>query len=286
MVGPSNDVEKDVKAFLESDRILALSGEGHRFSPVGLGDFPIANRQITESCRQPCERDMIRRIRPSERLLEDEIRILGNSRGPFRNIAEPHGRACESLRRLDGPRNTDGLFEGSDSTGAISRQAMGLTEGQQRLDAAPGIHGFEVFEGRDRLFVVSGRLFPREQSFSLACRLDGKIEGALRIADCDRLMMVMGEFGEHRFERTGMLFIYEGEDRRSMWMKNTYISLDMVFARADGTVTNVITNTIPHLLVSNISTEPAQYVLELNAGTAHRLGIGRDSRLLWEPDDR
>ncbi len=87
-------------------------------------------------------------------------------------------------------------------------------------------------------------------------------------------------------ERTGMLFIYEGEDRRSMWMKNTYISLDMVFARADGTVTNVITNTIPHLLVSNISTEPAQYVLELNAGTAHRLGIGRDSRLLWEPDDR
>jgi hypothetical protein len=36
-------------------------------------------------------------------------------------------------------------------------------------------------------------------------------------------------------ERTGMLFIYETDDIRSMWMKNTYIPLDMVFARSDGT---------------------------------------------------
>ena len=81
-------------------------------------------------------------------------------------------------------------------------------------------------------------------------------------------------------ERTGMLFIYEDEDIRSMWMKNTYIPLDMVFARADGTVTNVITDTVPQTLRSNRSTEPARYVLELNAGTARRLGIGKQSRLV------
>ncbi len=81
-------------------------------------------------------------------------------------------------------------------------------------------------------------------------------------------------------ERTGMLFIYEGEDIQSMWMKNTYISLDMVFARADGSVTNVIANTTPHTLSSNTSTAPAKYVVELNAGTTQRMGIGKNSRLL------
>ena len=85
-------------------------------------------------------------------------------------------------------------------------------------------------------------------------------------------------------ETTGMLFIYPGEDVRSMWMKNTYIPLDMVFARADGSVINVITDTVPQTLHSNKSARPARYVLELNAGTARRLGIGTRSRLLWEDD--
>ena len=79
----------------------------------------------------------------------------------------------------------------------------------------------------------------------------------------------------------GMLFIYGNEAIRSMWMKNTYIPLDMVFARADGRVTNVVTDTVPQTLDSKDSSEPARYVLELNAGTARRLGIGRRSRIIW-----
>jgi uncharacterized membrane protein (UPF0127 family) len=80
----------------------------------------------------------------------------------------------------------------------------------------------------------------------------------------------------------GMLFIYENEAIRSMWMKNTYIPLDMVFARADGSVTNVVTDTVPQTLDSKDSSEPARFVLELNAGTARRLGIGRRSRIIWD----
>ncbi len=83
-------------------------------------------------------------------------------------------------------------------------------------------------------------------------------------------------------ERTGMLFIYDREEIRSMWMKNTYIPLDMVFARADGSVVNVVTDTVPQTLNSNRSAEPALYVLELNAGTARRLGIGSASRIVRE----
>jgi uncharacterized membrane protein (UPF0127 family) len=78
----------------------------------------------------------------------------------------------------------------------------------------------------------------------------------------------------------GMLFIYEDDAIRSMWMKNTYVSLDMVFARADGTVINVVSDTVPQTLNSHFSTEPARFVLELNAGTARKLGIGTRSRLI------
>lgn len=84
-------------------------------------------------------------------------------------------------------------------------------------------------------------------------------------------------------EWTGMLFVYGGERHRSMWMKNTYISLDMVFARRDGSVTNVVEGTVPLSEESVTSSEPASFVLELNAGTTRRLSIDEDSRLVWEP---
>ena len=78
---------------------------------------------------------------------------------------------------------------------------------------------------------------------------------------------------------TGMLFIYEDSDIHSMWMKNTYIPLDMVFARGDGSVSSVIHDTQPLSLTPQASLEPVNYVLELNAGTARRLNIGNRSHL-------
>ena len=84
--------------------------------------------------------------------------------------------------------------------------------------------------------------------------------------------------------RTGMLFIYEEDGYHSMWMKNTYVPLDMIFARSDGSVSSIIADTVPLTLNTQASIEPVRYVLELNAGAARRLGIGTDSRLLWRDD--
>ncbi len=84
-------------------------------------------------------------------------------------------------------------------------------------------------------------------------------------------------------QTTGMLFVYNGDHPVSMWMKNTFIPLDMVFARADGSVSSIIRNTEPQSLKSLASTEAVMFVLELNAGTADRLGIDERSRLIWEP---
>jgi uncharacterized membrane protein (UPF0127 family) len=85
--------------------------------------------------------------------------------------------------------------------------------------------------------------------------------------------------------KTGMLFVYDGDEPRSMWMKNTYISLDIVFARADGSVSSVVHNTEPLSLRSLASVEPVKYVLELNAGVARRFKIGTGSQLIWTADE-
>lgn len=82
-------------------------------------------------------------------------------------------------------------------------------------------------------------------------------------------------------ERTGMLFIYNEEDIHSMWMKNTYIPLDIIYALGDGRVSSVIQDTVPLSLTSLASREPVQYVLELNAGAARQFGIGRSSQIIW-----
>ncbi|HEX9852471.1 MAG TPA: DUF192 domain-containing protein, partial [Woeseiaceae bacterium] len=66
----------------------------------------------------------------------------------------------------------------------------------------------------------------------------------------------------------------------SMWMKNTYIPLDMVFIRGDGRVSSVARNTEPLSLRSVSSTEPVNYVLELNAGVTQRLSIDAGSLLV------
>ncbi len=80
----------------------------------------------------------------------------------------------------------------------------------------------------------------------------------------------------------GMLFTYEDNGLHSMWMKNTYIPLDLIFARSDGTVSSIIHDAIPLSRDSRGSIEPVSYVLELNAGTSRRLNIGDNSRLILD----
>jgi uncharacterized protein len=84
-------------------------------------------------------------------------------------------------------------------------------------------------------------------------------------------------------ERTGMLFVYEHANVVSMWMKNTYVPLDMVFARRDGTVASVAHNAEPLSLRVIPSKGPVVFVLELNAGIAAKLGIDENSRIFWGP---
>lgn len=71
----------------------------------------------------------------------------------------------------------------------------------------------------------------------------------------------------------GMLFDFGVETPVSMWMKNTYIPLDMVFVSRKGVVTSVATDTTPFSEAVISSGKPAFAVIELNAGAARRIGL-------------
>lgn len=77
----------------------------------------------------------------------------------------------------------------------------------------------------------------------------------------------------------GMLFDFKREEPVAMWMKNTYLSLDMVFIDKGGKVVNIAENTEPLSERIVPSSGPVLAVLELNAGTARRIGLKPGDRL-------
>ncbi|MDG2243882.1 MAG: DUF192 domain-containing protein [Rhodospirillaceae bacterium] len=71
----------------------------------------------------------------------------------------------------------------------------------------------------------------------------------------------------------GMLFDFKRDRKVSMWMRNTFIPLDMLFLTADGEIVTIAENTVPHSEKSVPSRQRVRSVLEVAAGTVQRLGI-------------
>lgn len=96
-----------------------------------------------------------------------------------------------------------------------------------------------------------------------------RVEVAARQQERARGLM----FRQHLPADRGMLFVYPAEGRHAFWMKNTYISLDMIFIGANHRVVELVTDTTP-LSTDHLGGQvPSQYVLEVVAGFVHRHGI-------------
>lgn len=78
----------------------------------------------------------------------------------------------------------------------------------------------------------------------------------------------------------GMLFPFQWDQEAAFWMKNTYIPLDMLFVADDGRIVNIAQRTVPLSLAVVASEGPVRAVLELNGGTAARLGIRPGDRVV------
>ncbi len=82
----------------------------------------------------------------------------------------------------------------------------------------------------------------------------------------------------------GMLFIFPGERYQSFWMKNTAVSLDMIFINENREIINIARDTEPFAEKSYSSAAPARFVLEVVAGYSDQFGIGPGVKVEWSRD--
>ena len=98
---------------------------------------------------------------------------------------------------------------------------------------------------------------------------------SIELVDTDEKRALGLMFRDSMPDDHGMLFVFAGEARRSFWMKNTRISLDIFYFDSNLALVSVSENTPPcrtDYCPTYPSDGPAKYVLELNAGMAVQLG--------------
>lgn len=130
-----------------------------------------------------------------------------------------------------------------------------LSSSPSFADALPSVERLEVFTSQGSSIIeVEVAKTPEEQATGL---------------------MFRKELSAHK----GMLFIYKSSKEVSMWMRNTYIPLDMIFIRHDGVVHRIEKETEPLSEEIISSKGPVSAVLELPSGTADRLGLKAGDRV-------
>lgn len=118
-------------------------------------------------------------------------------------------------------------------------------------------------------------------------------DGELSIFKKDSLIQTIDvEFAKNEMERSlglmyrsamdehqGMWFIFPEEAPRSFYMRNTEISLDIIYLDKDKKVVSIAKNARPYDETSLPSEKPAMYVLEINGGLADKWGIDKGDRV-------
>ena len=110
----------------------------------------------------------------------------------------------------------------------------------------------------------------------------GEIDVRLKIARTEEEREKGLMFQTHLREKEGMLFIFEDEQIRSFWMKNTFLYLDVVFVNEQGVIVDLLERLPPCAaepcpLYSPSS--PSRYVIELNGGFIHNYSIRKGERV-------
>lgn len=108
----------------------------------------------------------------------------------------------------------------------------------------------------------------------------GRFEFSVEIADDTNERSQGLMFREEMLPTHGMLFDFGETSPVAMWMKNTPLSLDMVFIKHDGIVARVANKTTPFSQAIISSGEPVSHVLELNAGMANQIGLKAGDRVI------
>lgn len=129
--------------------------------------------------------------------------------------------------------------------------------------------------------VATAQSPPRLSETAIAIEASGKrfefqVELAVTPAERARGLMFRASLAEDH----GMLFDFGHPQPVAMWMRNTYIPLDILFIRGDGSISRIARDAQPLSDTIIDSTEPVRAVLELRGGRTAKLGIKPGDRVL------
>ena len=112
---------------------------------------------------------------------------------------------------------------------------------------------------------------------------DGMVRASITIEIAEtRATRAKGLMGrEEMDDNVGMLFVYQRAGDKVFWMRNTPLSLDIIFVSEDGAVLNIAGRTLPFSDNKYRSKGPAKYVVEVLSGFCDRYGIREGTRVRW-----
>lgn len=147
--------------------------------------------------------------------------------------------------------------------------------------ASPASNATEVATSTGEVHPVSGLAVTDLQVMGEETTHNFEVELALSPEAQARGLMFRTELGPNE----GMLFPSAAPEQRSFWMKNTPLSLDIIFVGADGRISNIAAKTEPYSLQPVASSGYSIAVLELIGGRAAELGIKPGDRVVWNIDE-
>ena len=122
--------------------------------------------------------------------------------------------------------------------------------------------------------------FKHEGNLSLLDNTNSVIkEIKIEIADNDFEQQTGLMYRKQMDDNKGMLFVFDKSEIKSFYMKNTYISLDIIYIDANKTIINIVKNAEPLNENSLFSDAPAKYVLEINAGLSEKWNIKKGDKI-------
>lgn len=139
---------------------------------------------------------------------------------------------------------------------ALILSGPGLTRAAPAAECAPD-RVTVLGEDRDHVFRIELAMTPEEQSQGLM-------------------------FRPSMPEDAGMLFVFEPPRQAAFWMRNTMISLDIIFVGADGRIVNIAERAVPFSEKTLRSDGIVRAVLEINGGLSSELGFGPGTQLIHE----
>ena len=147
----------------------------------------------------------------------------------------------------------------------------------QDIDALKCIAGAPIGTSEAGMNVIT-LCIDKKEGETTAITHSFEVEVAATGAEQARGLMFRTELADDK----GMLFPYPKPGILSFWMKNTIISLDIIFINEDGSIANIARNTKPYSTDSVSSINPTIAVLEVRAGLTNELGIKAGDIIRWK----